>query len=154
MRHRKSIFTIFILIQLITPFSAAFAQPRELVIVTSTKNAIAPIERNDLRRLFLGLKPKRAPENITPINNRSEDLMYEVFLQKIIHMSAGAYERHLLSEVFTHGTQRIKTADEFNKLLKELQYNENSISFVWAEDLKASAEIQVVQSIWKGDISQ
>ena len=144
----------FLLIALLIPLKSGMASERELVIVTSANNQFAPIARDDLRRLFLGIKPKHMQIKITPINNKSENIMYEVFLQKVILMSAVAYERHLLSKVFNHGTQRIKTADEYVKLLKELEYNENAISFGWANDLKNNPKLRVVQSIWKGKITQ
>lgn len=145
---------LFAIAILTMPFETLTAGEHELVVITSAKNSFAPIARDDLRRLFLGIKPKHTKIKITPINNKSENIMYEVFLQKVIRMSAVAYERHLLSKVFTHGTQRIKTAEEYNKLLKELEYNENAISFVWANDLKQNPKVRVVQSIWKGQISQ
>lgn len=144
----------FLLIALIIPLKSGMASERELVIVTSAGNHIAPFARDDLRRLFLGIQPKHTPIKITPINNKSENIMYEVFLQKVILMSALAYERHLISKVFNHGTQRIKTADDKTKLLKELEYNQNAISFGWATDLKNNPKLRVVQSIWKGKISQ
>lgn len=150
----KASLFLFILILLTMPFKSSMAGERELVIITSSKNNFTPIARDDLRRLFLGIKPKHTDVKITPINNKSENIMYEVFLQKVIRMSAVAYERHLLSKVFTHGTQRIKTADEHTKLLKELEYNENAISFVWANDLEGNPNVRVVQSIWKGQISR
>lgn len=145
---------LFTIVLLAIPLETLMAGEHELVVITSTKNNFAPIARDDLRRLFLGIKPKHTDIKITPINNKSENILYEVFLQKVIRMSAVAYERHLLSKVFTHGTQRIKTTEEYANLLKELEYNENAISFVWANDLKKNPEIRVVQSIWKGQISQ
>lgn len=145
---------LLIILLITIPFKSGIASDRELVVITSAGNDITPIARDDLRRLFLGIKPKHTEHTITPINNKSENLMYEVFLQKVIRMSAVAYERHLLSKVFTHGTRRIKTADEYVNLLKELEYNENAISFAWADKLEDNPKIQVIQSIWKGQISQ
>jgi len=136
------------------PFNSGIASERELVIITSADNHITPIARDDLRRLFLGIKPKHTEILITPINNKSENIMYEVFLQKVIRMSAVAYERHLLSKVFKHGTRRIKTADEYLNLLKEIEYNENAISFVWADELENNPKVRIIQSIWKGQINQ
>ena len=154
MTPAKAPLFLLLVVLLVLPFKTGMASERELVIITSAKNHFTPIARDDLRRLFLGIKPKHTEIKITPINNKSENIMYEVFLQKVIRMSAVAYERHLLSKVFTHGTQRIKTADEYIKLLKELEYNENAISFVWANELGNNPKVRVIQSIWKGQISQ
>lgn len=132
----------------------AFSVERELVLVSYNKNSIQPLDLRDLRRMYLGLQLKGSATVVTPIGNRSDNNSHEVFLQKIVHMSSRAYERHLLTKVFVHGTQRLRVADTQEQLVKALKFNENAISYMWASEAQGNSEITIIQSIWKGNFDR
>jgi hypothetical protein len=126
------------------------AAEQTLVLVTNVHNEIAPLEFNDLRRIYLGLAPKDTDITLTPVGNKSEALLYEVFLQKIVHMSSRSYERHLLTKVVRGGSQRMQISTDADSLNDALRNNKNAISFMWENDAKTNPDITIVQKIWQG----
>jgi hypothetical protein len=146
------VLTILLFIATILLAGQVRAVERELVLVSHADSNIAPLDSRKLRRLYLGILRNDPNTSLTPIGNQSDPLIHEIFLQRIVHMSSRAYERHLLTKVFVRGNQRLKVVRNHDSLVKELQYNENSVSYMWAHKVQEVSNINIIQTIWKGNI--
>lgn len=136
---------------------AASAVPRagtqRLVLVTSTSGITAEdIDRETARRLFLGHAVVWNSQRVTPIINHSEDLIYEVFLQNVIHMSANHYERHMLSTVFRLGGKRPRSVSKFGALMEALNSRPATVTFMWESRARASQGVHIITELWKGEL--
>ena len=129
------------------------AETQRLVLVTSTPGiTAADIDRETARRLFLGRAVVWDNQRITPIINHSEDLIYEVFLQNVIHMSANHYERHMLSTVFRLGGKRPRSVSDFGSLMEALNSRPATVTFMWESRARATPGVYIVTELWKGEL--
>jgi len=77
-------------------------------------------------------------------------LVYEVFLQKVIYMSAQNYERRLVVRAFRLGGRRPEKYDNQVILLRNLRENPNAVTFMWQDDAQRQANIKIVTELWAG----
>lgn len=129
------------------------AETHHLVLVTSTPGITAEdIDREAARKLFLGRTVIWDNQRVTPIINHSEELIYEVFLQNVIHMSANHYERHMLSTVFRLGGKRPRSAGDFDALMEALNSRPATVTFMWEARARSTPGIHIITELWKGDL--
>ena len=149
-----NVVTLSILFFFLGSFHTTMAQntQRQLVIVASDKSSISNLSQTELRRLFLGVIVIKNGIRIRPICNISSDVLYEVFLQKVIFMSARQYERHLLTRIFRHGGKKPAMYKNTKRIINELETNPNSISFMWEKNVIKTTSIKVIQPLWSGQI--
>lgn len=122
-----------------------------LVLVTATRPlAEAPLTMGDVRRLFLGRTVTVGDQAVRPLINKSDTLLYEVFLQKVVHMSAGHYERHLLSGVYRRGGRRPQSFISERDLIAALRNQPFTVTFLWESSARAYPGIHVVRELWLG----
>jgi hypothetical protein len=107
----------------------ALAHEQRIVIVTGEGSKIKAISAKNVRRAYLGAIIVQDGIEINPLRNQSDKLAEEVFLQKIMFMSAEAYERQLLAHTF-RGGNILKAYDKFNDLLSVLQNDSTTITFM------------------------
>lgn len=123
-----------------------------LVLVTAHAAPIAPLPPAEVRRLFLGVAQPRDGLLLMPVHNVSDSLLYEVFLQKVVYMSARNYERVVIAQVFRAGGQRPLRYDNKAALVAALQRNPGTVTYMWAHDARRIPGIRVVQDLWRGAI--
>ena len=119
---------------------------RTLVIVTSNDSDLVPLNAKELRKLYLGLKVKKNGEHLKPVQNYSDDILHEVFLQKIMFMTSRTYQRQLKLRTIRKG---IKPPVEFSSnkpILDVLVNNKNSIAYMWKTEAESNPNIRVLQS--------
>ena len=128
----------------------AAPESAHVVLVTAHPEAIAPLPPAEVRRLFLGVTQPRDGVVLMPVHNVSDSLLHEVFLQKVVHMSARNYERVVTAQVFRAGGQRPLRYDNDTALIEALQRNRGAVTYMWAHDARRIPGIQVVQVLWRG----
>lgn len=131
----------------------AWAQPapeRRLVLVASADASIGNISPAEVRRLYLGLRVTAADGSpILPLVNRSDPFLQEVFLQKVMFLSAPAYERALLANLLRAGAVRPVEIDSRKTLLEALRAQRNAVTCLWAEDAEATPALKIVTELWR-----
>ena len=139
---------------LIFCFSAiAHAETRRLVLVTGTQQlGHTTLSQREIRRVFLGQAVDKADYHITALINDSDPLLYQVFLQKVVYMSANAYERHLLSTVFRMGGTRPPTHMNVPSLVGALKEQTGTISYMWEQTARTTPGVTIIGELWTGPV--
>jgi hypothetical protein len=128
------------------------AEERRLVLVTASTSKITPLSSAEVRKLFLGLAVTQNSLRLEPVRNASDSLLNEVFLQKIIFMSAQNYERQLMSQVFRLGGHRPIHYIDAEKLVTFLHDTPGALSYMWLSSAQQIPGIKVVQELWQGPV--
>ena len=138
---------LLLLFCIVNPSSATEAS--RLVLVTgSDATAITQFTPAQLRKLFLGLTNGHKDGSIRPLRNMSDERLYNVFLQKVVFMSARNYERHLLSRVISMGGQRPPSYASQTELIQKLRSNPHSLSYMWEKTARNTPGIKILQKLW------
>lgn len=148
--HKPS-WWLLIVLWLLTS-STAFADTYTLVLVAGEAAPAPELSGKEIRWLFMGLPVVKDEQRIEPLLNATNPLIYEVFLQKVIYMSAQNYERRLVTRVFRMGGQRPKKYDNLSDLLGNLRENPNTVSFMWQDNAQRQSNIKIVAELWSGKI--
>ena len=104
---------------------------------------------NEVRKLFLGVVLVKDGQRIEPLLNATEPLLNEVFLQKIIFMSADNYQRQLNARIAATGDPRPQEYTERGQLINALRNRRGSVSFMWNKDVRAQMGLKVIQELWQ-----
>ena len=126
------------------------AEERRLVLVTASTSKITPLPPTEVRKLFLGLPVTQNGLRLEPLRNASDPLLNEVFLQKIMFMSAQSYDRQLLSQVFRFGGHRPVSYSDVGTLAAALRDQPGTVSYMWLPTAHRIPGIKVVQDLWQG----
>lgn len=130
---------------------ASSAVARELVLVSSVSSDYAPLTRLEIRKVFLGYPVKKDNKEIYAIRNISDNKTYEIFLQKLIGLSAKNYERRLLLNTFHSGSPRVTAEESLQKLVTILNNNKAIVTFMWLDEVESLSGIKVIQTLWEGN---
>jgi len=149
MRRKGAIF-LFIAVLLGSISSANSAENRRLVLVTDEESGLHSLSASETRKLFLGLPVIKQGRSLEAIINRSDPFLYEVFLQKIVYMSAPVYERHLLSNMVQVGGQRPQAFNDVHTLISTLKEYPGTVTLLWEKDAKAHRGLTILGEIWHG----
>jgi len=140
-----------IIFVLLSNSSVAYAEELRLLLITKENFKPLVFDKNELRRLFLGVPVYRNGKALQPLINKSEDLCYQVFLQSTLGMSQKRYERSLVSGVYRQGAKTPEIYTNFKKLLGDLNKKENAISFYYDHGQPIDKSLNIVQEIWISD---
>ncbi|HEB56788.1 MAG TPA: hypothetical protein ENI98_10920 [Gammaproteobacteria bacterium] len=128
-------------------------QVKTLVIVSDAGVPIEKFSVGDVRKLYLGYPVKLDGQEIHPIINRSDPLLYVVFLQKIVFLSSRSYQRRLKERLFRSGKRGIPEIDDKDELQKRIKESRNTISFMWLESMQ-NKSLDNTRKIWSGRLPQ
>ncbi len=128
----------------------AVAAERSLVLVRSEQASVPAPTEQEVRKLFLGEVLVKDNQRVQALRNLTDPFLYEVFLQKIVFMSAHNYERQLLSRVFRLGDQRPLVYEDLNELIAALKSNPAAVTFMWEDEAKTIPGIKVSTQLWQG----
>jgi len=124
-------------------------QAKELVLVASTAANFKPLSLFETRKIFLGYQVKRDNTILSAIRNTNDEASYQIFLQKVVHLSARNYERRLMSKTFRTGTATVHVSDSLTALKERLYSNKYSVSVMWLKDVELDDKLKVIQVLWK-----
>jgi len=149
MNTRPLIFVFCTLLLVFAVIKAgAAAEKPQLVLVTSKESTVQSFTPAQLRKLFLGLSNRHNAGDILPLRNMSDERLYNVFLQKVVFMSARNYERHLLARVINMGGRRPPSYTSHTDLVRQINADPNSVSYMWKITARSTPGIKVLQKLW------
>ena len=138
---------------LLTGSVALHAETRHLVLVTATPGLEeSGLTRREIRKIYLGRPIVKEEQRIIPIINESDPLAYQVFLQRIMIMSAPSYERYLLSRVFRKGGTRPEKTASPRHLLQALHSRPGAVSYMWLREARIDPGLRVIYELWRGEL--
>ena len=133
-------------------FGAAFSLPApadelRLVLVASAKSNVAGMMPAEVRRLYLGIPIIRDGKEIIPVLNTSDPMIQEVFLQRVLFMSAHAYVRQMTARVYRSGGNRIRNYNDFRNLVEALVEDPQSVTYMPYETASTLSGIKIIASL-------
>lgn len=132
------------------PSSAHEHAGRRLVLAAGAGAAVPRLTLGELRQAYLGVPVEKDGIRIVPLRNLSDPLLYEIFLQKVLFMSARSYERRLLSRTLQSGMQRPPEYTDLSRLRVALFTTPGAVTYMWAETVRATPGLREVQTLWDG----
>jgi len=118
------------------------------VLVAAAGTPMHKFTNKELRRLYLGYPVTSGNRRFEPLVNQSGEVIYQVFLQKVMFMSEQSYNRKLVTRVFRHGGERPLSFQQRGPLISALKNNTSAITFMMPDVAAGIDGIQVVQSLW------
>lgn len=131
-------------------FGLTTVAAERVVLVTAANSNLPALSPMEVRRLFLGKPLVKDGVRIEGLRNSSDELLQEVFLQKVVFMSVRAYERQLLSNVFRAGGERPADYKESRQLLSALQEKSGALTYMWATVAQATPGVKIIGELWEG----
>lgn len=130
----------------------AIASAERLVLVTDAAAAIPALSSTEVRKLFLGKPLVKDGVRLRALRNETDALLREVFLQKVMFLSAHDYERQLLSNVFREGGERPAAYEDAAPLLDALQSKSGAVTYMWEDAARAAPNVKIVGELWQGTL--
>jgi hypothetical protein len=152
MRHCCSLnaLVLLVVIQLVSlPTFAHEGQYQALVLVTASDSEIEKLQPRMFRKLFLNVPVTSVDQPLIPLINTSDDLLYEIFLQKVVYMSERHYERMLISKTFRTGRPRPARFSDNAELVTALNSISGAVSVMWRKIAEKEKAIRIVQTLWE-----
>ena len=122
---------------------ALAGEPR-LVLVASAKSSITDLPSTTVRHLYLGLPIVQDGHAIVPLRNSADPALQELFLQRVLFMSAQAYERQASARVFRNGGSRVREYAKLGSLVEALTTEPWSVTYMDAETAASLPEVKIV----------
>ncbi len=132
-------------------FSAlpAYADSSGGVLVCSKASSIeGKIQRKDLRRIFLGIRPASKYQVDKPVLNAGDKDTYALFLKNILFLTESGYKRKLIKRVFRQGADEIQSIDSHQQLEQHLLSHPNDISFMSKQQAENQPNLKIIQELW------
>jgi hypothetical protein len=137
---------IAILLGVLLGMPIVHAEEQRIAIIVNENSDITTITAKEVRRAYLGASIVLNGVETKPLLNLSSKLAEEVFLQKVMFMSAEAYERQLISRTFQGGI-RPKAYESLPALLKALNHDNAAISFMLYEEATNTPGIRIIGNL-------
>ena len=119
------------------------AEEQRIAIVVSAGSGVQAISAKEVRRAYLGASIVLNGIEIRPLLNQSDQLAVEVFLQRVLFMSAEAYERQLISHSFQGGS-RPRDYENLTDLLTALHRDNTAITFMLYDTATKTPGIRII----------
>jgi hypothetical protein len=139
----KNILAILCAACLLLAMQLASAEEYRIVVVASAGSGIQSISAKEVRRAYLGASIVLNGVEVKPLLNQSDKLVTEMFLQKVLFMSADAYERQLISRAFRGGSSP-KAYNNPEDLLAALRINNAAITFMLYDTAIITPGIRII----------
>lgn len=150
--QKRSAKTVILLlcISFLSMSASGEAPQRRLLLVTGENSKIPSLTHLEVKKIFLGVPEIKGGVRLKPIRNASDDLITEVFLQKIIFMSKRRYEHEIVTRVFRDGGVRPPVYKDISELVDELRQSPEALTYMWASQLEQSSGVKSVGVLWEG----
>ena len=139
----KNIIAILLAACVLSATPMVHAEEQRIAIVASAGSGIKVISAKRVRRAYLGASIVLDGVEIKPLLNQTDKFAEEVFLQKVLFMSAEAYERQLLARAFRDGS-RPKAYENLTDLLAALHNDNATITFMLYETAIHTPGIRII----------
>ena len=134
--------------QISLPDALAAGPEPALVLVSSATSNIDPLSADEVRKLYLGDAVLSNGHPIKPLRNHSDGYVQALFMQRVIQMSAPAYERRILSRIFREGGSRPLIITGLHKLINALQSDPYAVSYMYSDEASAHPELKILSVLW------
>jgi len=121
----------------------ARAEEQRIAIVVNAESGIKAISAKQVRRAYLGASIVLNGIEVRPLLNQSDQLAVEVFLQRILFMSAEAYERQLIAHSFQGGI-RPRAYENMTALFTALHNDNAAITFMLYDTAIKTTGIRII----------
>ena len=113
-------------------------------MIASTGSPLQEISFPDMRKLYLGLPIQQDGLELVPIRNSTDPLLKEMFLQKVLYMSAAQYERMMVSRIYRNGGARIPEHTNAQQLMQALQSDQRKVTFMLDDAAATTAGVKLI----------
>jgi hypothetical protein len=127
----------------------ALAQDSGLVLVASARSSLPMLSGEETRKLYLGIPFTHAGREVVPLINNTNAQVRELFLQKVLFMSAQTFERQSVGRVFRNGGNRIAEFQQLPELSAALAADPNSVSFMMPATVGTLSGVKVLSELWR-----
>jgi len=117
-----------------------------LVVVADSSSSVDKLTAQEVRRIFLGVSHKGSGDTLYPLRNTSDPILEEIFLQKILFMSANSYRRALAGRMVRTRVAGPPAYQDQAELIKHLHEDPRSITYLLATDLPDDGSMKVLLS--------
>ena len=140
------------IMRVLAPGMTAVAEDNQrLVLVADARSNLPPLTLRELRRAYLGVPVVKAGRRLQPLINLTDEHLYEVFLQKVMHMSSQTYQRQLTSRFLRAKGRRPPVYRNQHSLLEVLSKEHNAVTYIlWDEEAKKYAGLKIIAVLWGG----
>jgi hypothetical protein len=125
----------------------AWAEEPKLVLVASAQSPLAELAPGAIRRLYLGLPIVHNGHEIIPLRNTADSTIQEMFLQRVLFMSAQAYGRQESGRVFRTGGNRLREYASLQQLLGALQNEPWSVTYMSLETAASLPALKIISEL-------
>ena len=147
---RASVKTAFLIVFLsLFSVSVSAETPERLLLVSSAESAVPALSHKEVKRIFLAVPTVKNGLRLTPLRNATDDLITEVFLQKIIFMSQPHYEREIVARVFRDGGVRPQIFKDQEALVDQLLRAPESLTYMWESQLEKASGLKSIGVLWE-----
>ena len=122
----------------------AYATEPRVVLVASARSPIASLSANEARRLYLGLPLVHDGHELTPLRNGADAAVHEMFLQRVMFMSAQAYERQMSTRVYRSGGNRAREYTSHHELAQALAGDPWAVSYMTSDAVAKESSLKIV----------
>ena len=120
-----------------------------MVLIVSSDSPVNHLDVIEVRKLFLGLTIIRDDLSLRAYENRSDARLRAAFLQNVIAMPEGTYERRLMSITLQQGGRRPRVFTKSQELIDALAVDPSAVSFAWAEDVAQDKRVRALRVLWR-----
>jgi hypothetical protein len=142
----KNIAAILFAASVLLATSMVRAEEQLIAVVVNAESGITTISAKQVRRAYLGASIVLNGIEVKPLLNETDKLASEVFMQRIMFMSAEAYERQLISRSFRGGS-RPKVYENFPALLTALHKDNAAITFMLYQTAINTPGIRIISKL-------
>lgn len=141
-------FAALILALLMGAANPAYAA-HKLVLIVSVRNPLGDLDATSAQRLFLGLSVVRNGTPLRPVLNQSDPQIMTLFLQNIVSMSSGTYDRYILRLALLQGRTEPATYKSARDVIDAVASDPTAVSYVWAEDAARDSRVKAIRIVWQ-----
>lgn len=143
--NRMVVALLLCAITLAEPGWARAAEPK-LVLVASAKSSVAAISATEARRLYLGVPLVQDGHEVEPLRNAVDPAIQELFLQRVLFMSAQAYERQMSGRVYRSGGNRIPEYADQRALIDKLLSDPWAVTYMSVDVATSQPNLKIVST--------
>ena len=125
------------------------AAEHSMVLIVSADSPVNHLDAIEVRKLYLGLSVIRNGLPLRALDNRSDDKLHQAFLQNVVAMPEGVYERRLLSIMLQQGARRPQAFETASALLAAVAADPSAVSIAWATEVAQDRRIKVLRVLWR-----
>ena len=123
---------------------ACAADDAWLVLVASANSPLAPLTPAQVRHLYLGVPLSQNGHELIALRNAASAEVAEMFLQRVLFLSARACERQMATRIYRSGGSRIPEYASLHSLVEALAADPWAVTCMHAGTAARTAGIKIL----------